>query len=116
MFKNLIRSEASAVNIFRDGTTVFEFYGWDANGIESWVRSVAALSEQAVDWSYFCGGAVVKSLGDLNSTRNAIIHLLPELNAGIKGHALAKYGRFFQDEIPPLDAEYEAADVTRYNI
>ena len=46
--------------------------------MEGWVKKVAELSGQSVDWHFVGGRAVVKALGDLGKVAEAIEALRPE--------------------------------------
>jgi hypothetical protein len=60
------------------GKRVFITNSIPSNAMEGWVQQVAQRSEQAVDWHFFGGRAVVMTLGDPEVVRTAIIDLLPE--------------------------------------
>lgn len=64
--------------VFKHGHTAMITAGIPSNAMERWVRQVAELSGQRVDW-HFCGGrAVVKYLGDGVKVLAAIRELMPE--------------------------------------
>lgn len=69
------------VRVYANGTTVF--MGWDisSNRMEGWVKKVAALSGQQVDWFFVGGRAAVKALGDLEEVRTAIVLLRADYRA-----------------------------------
>lgn len=64
--------------IFRDGTMVFMTHTIPSNAMEGWVKKVAKLSKQPVDWHFSGGRACVLALGDLAKVKAAIEKLMPE--------------------------------------
>jgi hypothetical protein len=66
--------------IYSKGKAVLTF-ALGADSTESWVRALAKLSKQRVDWHYLAGYAVVKVLGDERKVRNAIHDSLHKLRA-----------------------------------
>lgn len=64
--------------IYNNGELVFVTHTIPSNAMEGWVKKVAKVSKQRVDW-YFCGGrAVVLAMGDLKAVTKAINDLMPE--------------------------------------
>ena len=64
--------------IFKDGTVVLVTHSIPSNAMEAWVRKVAEISGQRVDWHFSCGRAVVKALGDLAKVKAALEQMAPE--------------------------------------
>lgn len=66
--------------IWREGTCVYvpDWYV-PSNAMERWVKRVAEVSEQPVDWHYFGGIPRVLALGDLERVKTVIEELSPEL-------------------------------------
>lgn len=64
--------------IFYNGQVVLVTHTIPSNAMERWVKQVAELSGQRVDWSFFGGRAVVRALGDLERVKAAIQQLMPE--------------------------------------
>ncbi len=64
--------------IFKDGVQVFETSTIGSNALEGWVKQVAALSGQSVDWHWRGGRAVLLVLGDIEQVQGAIARLMPE--------------------------------------
>lgn len=64
--------------VFKKGTCVCITHTIPSNAMEGWVKKVAKLSGQPVDWHFAGGRAVVLALGDLKKVREAIIKLTPE--------------------------------------
>lgn len=77
--------------IFRDGTPVFVTHTIPAFEMERWVRTVAVISGQPVDWSYFGGRAVVRCLGDVDRVIQTIRYLKPVHDAAYR-RAVNSYG------------------------
>ena len=65
-------------DVFDHGTCVFVTHTIPSNAMEGWVKNVAKLSGQRVDWHFSGGRACVRALGDLNAVERAIEKLLPE--------------------------------------
>lgn len=63
--------------IFHNGTHVFLTDSISSNRMERWVKEVAKLSEQRVDWHFFGGRANVLAIGDLDRVHAAIQELMP---------------------------------------
>jgi hypothetical protein len=66
-------------DVFSHGRAIFVTHTVPCAEIENWVRAVAKLSGQRVDWSYYGGRAVVRYLGSELAVREAIEYLLPIL-------------------------------------
>jgi len=64
--------------IFKTGIQVFKTNTIPSNAMEGWVKKVAELSGQRVDWHFAGGIAVVLALGDITKAKNAIQELMPE--------------------------------------
>ncbi len=67
--------------IHRKGTHLFTTHSIPAEKIEKWVKQVAQMSGQKVDWHYFGGRAVILALGNarqISKVTQAIKDLLPE--------------------------------------
>ncbi len=64
--------------IFADGEQVFVTDTIPSNAMEGWVKQVAELSGQPVDWHFVGGRAEVLALGDITRVKAAILDLLPE--------------------------------------
>lgn len=58
--------------IFKHGTVVFIGDSVSSNRMEAWVRKLAQLSEQRVDWHFSAGNAVVLALGDITKVKATI--------------------------------------------
>jgi hypothetical protein len=63
--------------IMNDGTCVFVTHSISPNRMERWVKEVATLSGQRVDWHYCGGRACVLALGDLEKVALAMAELMP---------------------------------------
>lgn len=61
-----------AKNIWEQGTTVLVTHSIPSNALERWVRAVAALSGQLVDWGFVGGRARIVALGDLAAVYQAL--------------------------------------------
>lgn len=66
------------LEVFENGAEVFRTDTIPSNAMARWVRSVAELSGQRVDWHFVGGRARVVALGDLDKVRGAIHQLMPE--------------------------------------
>lgn len=64
--------------VFNKGEVVFMTHSIPSNAMEGWVRKVAKLSGQRVDWHFFGGRARILALGDIEVVKAAIIELLGE--------------------------------------
>jgi len=64
--------------IFKSGVLVFKTNTIPSNAMEGWVKKIAELSGQRVDWHFAGGIAVVLALGDITKVKNAIQELMPE--------------------------------------
>lgn len=69
--------------VYRRGETICVFHA-PSRPTEAWVRKVAKLSGQRVDWHYVAGYARVAFIGDRAAVRAAINDLLPALEASCK--------------------------------
>jgi len=67
-------------DIYDNGTSVFITHSIPSEDIEKWVKKIAKLSGQPVDWHFFGGRAVVLALGDIQKVKDTIKTLLPEHN------------------------------------
>lgn len=56
-------------DIYKNGKTAFIMAGASANDIEEYVHSIQKKSAQILDWHYFGGRAVVKTLGDVERVK-----------------------------------------------
>jgi hypothetical protein len=65
--------------VYQHGEVVFVTDSISSNRMEQWVRNVAELSGQPVDWHFVGGRAVIKALGDISKVRSAMDHLFPQL-------------------------------------
>ena len=63
--------------VYKNGEVVFITNTIPSNAMEGWVRKVAELSGQRVDWHFFGGRAVVKALGNIGKVLEAIEELRP---------------------------------------
>ncbi len=77
--------------IFSEGVEVFVTDTIGSNAVESWVKKVADLSGQPVDWHCAGGRARVLALGDIDKVKLAITALKPEHNQ-LYTEALRKLG------------------------
>jgi hypothetical protein len=68
-------------DIYENGTLVMITHTIPPKEIERWVKTVAELSKQPVDWHYVGGRACIACLGDAAKVREAIKQLLPEHDA-----------------------------------
>ncbi len=66
------------LEIFSKGEQVFVGDTIPSNDMEGWVKQVAQVSGQPVDWHYIGGYAEVLALGDIERVRTAIRKLMPE--------------------------------------
>ena len=64
--------------VFKNGESVFVTDTIPSNAMEGWVRKVAELSGQRVDWHFFGGRANVLALGDIVKVKAVIQQLMPE--------------------------------------
>src|SRR5690349_20200922 len=64
--------------VYSKGASICSFHA-AALGTEEWVKKVAALSGQRVDWHYFGGYANVLFLGVYDRVRKAVEQLAPQL-------------------------------------
>ena len=64
--------------VFKKGKDIFMTHSIPSNAMEGWVKKVANLSGQKVDWYFFGGRAIVKALGDCDKVVDVINQLLPE--------------------------------------
>lgn len=67
--------------IYRDGEVVFITSTIGSNAIEHWVKLVALLSGQRVDWHWAGGRAVVSAIGDIEAVKAAVEELKPAHDA-----------------------------------
>jgi hypothetical protein len=84
--------------VFKHGTCVFVTTTIPSNAMEEWVRKVAELSGERVDWHFAAGRACVLALGDLEKVRVAIL-LLRDEHDRLYCKACEKLG--FADVTPP---------------
>lgn len=59
-------------DVYNNGTSVFLTHTLSAKDTETWVKEIAKLSGQKVDWHYIAGRANILALGDLTKVRDAI--------------------------------------------
>lgn len=67
-------------DIYRNGATVLITHTIPSQAIEAWMRCVAALSGEAVDWHWAGGRAAVRTTGDQEKVKGAIALLKPALD------------------------------------
>lgn len=67
--------------VYAQGVVVFVTHSISPYAIEKWVKKLAGISQQPVDWHYVGGRAVIKALGDLHRVRSAVRELMPEHDA-----------------------------------
>ena len=77
--------------VFEKGESVFVTHTIPSNAMDGWVKKVAELSGQRVDWHFFGGRANVLALGDIDKVKAAIQKLMPEHDRLYKA-ALKKWG------------------------
>jgi hypothetical protein len=77
--------------VFDKGEQVFLTDSIPSNAMERWVKAVAVLSGQRVDWHFGGGRARVLALGDLAAARTAIADLLP-LHDRLRDAEIKRYG------------------------
>lgn len=65
-------------DIFKNGECVFVTDTIPSNAMEGWVKHVAEISGQRVDWHFVGGRARVLALGDIEKVKLAIEALMPE--------------------------------------
>ncbi|MEK7545493.1 MAG: hypothetical protein AAB554_00275 [Patescibacteria group bacterium] len=65
-------------DIYENGEHVFTTDTIPPNAMDGWVKKVAKLSGQRVDWHFVGGRAVVRALGDITKIKKAIAKLMPE--------------------------------------
>jgi hypothetical protein len=65
-------------NIYENGTPIFMTCSIPSAQLEQWVKQVAELSQQPVDWHFAGGRAVIRTTGEIGAVRLAICRLLPE--------------------------------------
>lgn len=65
-------------DVYENGKAVMVTHTIPAAKIDQWVKKVAELSGQKVDWHYMGGRAVIRALGDLDAVDAVIQELLPE--------------------------------------
>lgn len=68
-------------DIFDNGIEVFYTNSIPSNAMDVWVKQIAQISNEPVDWSFRGGIAVVKTTGNIPAVKQIIIKLLPEHNA-----------------------------------
>jgi len=88
--------------ISRNGTTVLVSHSVPSNATERWVKKVAKLSGQRVDWSFSGGAIVVQALGDLGKVLEAMRELKDEWN------------QLYQDAVKVYDAPPHPAPWREY--
>jgi hypothetical protein len=64
--------------VYVKGKSVFMTHTISPNDMECWVKKVAQLSGQRVDWHFIGGMANVLALGDIDKVKAAIQQLMPE--------------------------------------
>lgn len=64
-------------DIFENGVSVMVTHTLKATDVEAFVRAVATLSRQPVDWHFFGGRAVIKTTGDVVAVRATLLELRP---------------------------------------
>ncbi len=67
--------------VFDHGACIFVTNTIPSNAMEGWVKKVAKLSSQRVDWHFAGGYARVLAIGDLAAVEAAVRELLPEHDA-----------------------------------
>ncbi len=99
--------------ISKNGTTVLVTHSVPSNATERWVKKVAALSGQRVDWSFVGGAIVVQALGDLDKVIVAMRELKMEWAYLYRKHlpkSLA-HGEFDPRSVPWME-KYALQEVT----
>lgn len=79
-----------ARNIYANGTLVMMTHTIGSQEMEGWVKKVAELSGQPVDWHFAGGRACILALGDLSKVRAAIKELISE-HDDLQRQAAAEY-------------------------
>lgn len=87
-------------DVFTYGRVMFITNSIPSNAMERWVKEVASISGQRVDWSFFGGRAVVRALGDLGLVHDALAQLKPK-HDDLWRTAVAKYNMGMEDRDPP---------------
>jgi hypothetical protein len=64
-------------DIYQNGECVFVTHTIASKDVEKFVKAIAILSEQPVDWHYFGGRARILTTGNIKEVENTIIRLLP---------------------------------------
>ena len=77
-------------DLLENGELVFITHTIPSNAMEGWVKKVAALSGQRVDWHFVGGRACVRAIGDINKVEAALAQLMPEHDE-LYQKALKKY-------------------------
>lgn len=90
-------------DVYASGTLVMMTHTIGSQEMEKWVKKVAELSGQQVDWHWAGGRACVLALGDLTRVRAAIKEMMPEHDR-LQTEAAMKYrlGKCFVAEVPPF--------------
>jgi hypothetical protein len=65
--------------VFSHGEVMLVTHSISSNRMEQWVKKVAKISGQPVDWHFVGGRAVIKALGDITKVRSAMDDLFPLL-------------------------------------
>lgn len=71
-------SKAKGKDVMNDGDILLVLDG-DSDSVEKWVKRVAEVSGQQVDWGYVAGRVLVKYIGDYGLAMSAVHLLLWEL-------------------------------------
>lgn len=67
-------------DIYQRGEVVLVTHSIPSQAIEAWVRCVAVLSGEPVDWHWAGGRAAVRTTGDRGAVEQAITLLKPALD------------------------------------
>lgn len=65
-------------DIYENGELMMVTSSIGSNALERWVKKVAKLSGQPVDWHWHGGRAQILALGDLEQVKSAMAALMPE--------------------------------------
>lgn len=74
----MAKTKAKGKDVMNDGDALLLLDG-DTKSIEKWVKRVAEVSGQQVDWGYMAGRAVVRYIGDYGLAMSAVHTLQGEL-------------------------------------
>ena len=97
-------------DIYANGTLVLMTHTIGSEAMEGWVRQVAEISQQKVDWHFAGGRACVLALGDLSRVRQAIETLMPEHDE-LQRSAAQQYRSPLMPPFEPSCTLYEANEM-----